>query len=1001
VIPGGLAFCTVVAKNYLARARVLVDSVRRHHPEAGVYVLFVDDPDGRFEPEREPFTPVALAELDLPRPPEFRFRYGVVELCTAVRPYLLRLLFRRGHSHLVYLDPDTRVYAPLDAALGALERCNVLLTPHLLAPLDGPPPGERGILLSGAYNMGFLGLRRGPAADELLAWLSDRLERECLNDPANGLFVDQRWMDLAPGLVDGVHVLRDAGYNVGHWNIGQRPLSGTVDAPRAGGRPLVLFHFSGFHPDRPDRLSRYDDAPRTEEPLAALLSRYREELLAAGHETSSAWAYSHGTFSDGHPVGAEMRALFREQPPGRFPDPFRVDGGDTFLRWAVSERDRRDAKVAAAPAPPGAATVRIDDLAPIAQRILAVRDDVRRAYETADGRLDWRGLRTWLENDGMREFDLKPEWCADWAGEAGAALPRAFAFYDGRPDLQRRFPMAFVEEHDAGAFLAWLEAHAAEAGLAAGEVARLRGVVESAPVARIREIHGRRADVRAAYPAAMGWPPDPGFLEWLSYSGKREHDLPADWAPWFARSQAQHVCLRVHQAHAARADWREAHPRGLDALGRPPFLAWLKAAAAPELGPHPDAITHLCAPGAPTPLEELRGLHAADPELAGRFPGAFREMPDTARLLSALRAKAAELEPGWVDSVEREMHALGLLGHGVSLVLPDAGRPGAEALARATARALQAAAYPFAEAGDDAALPFALVHVDSAGASNGPAPRAGGCRIAYCAWEPEEWPASTLGTLASFDEVWTWSRHAAAALAGAVPVPVQTVWPAVEAGPRRAPRGGGRECTFLFVYDRDCRTDRVNPAAPIRAFRDAFRPDDPVRLLIHAVGGGSTRDDLRGLEDVAQGLRVVIQQGERAAVPDLLGTCDAYVSLHRAEGFGLQMAEAMARGIPVIATYHSGNVDYMTPWGSFPVPYALVEVPGGPGRPREGGVWAEADAGAAAHLMRGVYERPEEAAAVGGRGREDVGRLLAPDACGRRMQERFRTLRRMGRAGPA
>ena len=1022
---GALAFCTVVAKNYLARARVLVGSLRRQHPEVRVYVLLVDEPEGCFDPAEEPFIPLFLDDLDLPRPREFRFRYDVVELSTAVRPFLLRALFARGYSRLVYLDPDSRLYSPLDLALQGLEQWNVLLTPHLNGPLlAGQPPGERQILLCGAYNMGFLGVRRGPESDELLRWLSDRLERECLVDPANGLFVDQRWMDLAPGMVEGVHVLRHPGYNVGHWNIRQRQLAGSLDAPLVDGQRLVSFHFSGFRPERPDRLSRYDDEPLAEEPLVSMLAQYRDELLAAGQESCSAWPYTHAGFSDGHRVSPEMRALFREQPPGRFSDPFLVDGEGSFRRWAVTEIQRRRNTQASTPlSGESTVTVRPEDLSPIARRILAAREDVRRAYQTADGRLDWPGLLGWLEHDGVRDYALKPEWCAEWAGEDDTALPRLLAFYDGRPDLQRRFPTAFVEEHDGPVFWSWIEAHADEAGLDAADLGRLRRLMGARPTARIREIYAIRADVMQAYPAALGWPPDPGFVGWLFYSGQREHGLSADEARWFVRSQEQHVCLRVHQAYAARREWQDAHPRGLTALGRPRFLAWLKTTGAVELGPDPERVARLCPAEMLTPLTELRRLHASDPELQRRFPGAFRQVGQAEGLLAWLREQGAGPEgpdPGWVESVERGMGSLGLLGHGVTIVGHTEGESGAVELARATARALEAAEYPFTTMSLDhpaawregsaewraaALFPFSLIHLTPA-ALGALRQRSdlerlpGRHRIAYWCWEPEEMPPDWKDAFALFDEVWTCSRYAASVLAASAPVPVQVVWPVVEepAGPLR----GGREArqsaelTFLFLYDPSRESERQNPAGLVRAFREAFRPDDRVRLLIRVASGGSLREHLGRLEEAAAGLRVTLQDGplSRSEVFGLLGACDAYVSLHRAEGFGLTLAEAMVLGKPVIATYYSGNVDFMTPWNCFPVPYDLVETPAASCPHADGAVWAEPDVAAAAHLMRLVYEGPRVAAEVAGRGQADVRRLLSPRACGQRLQARFRAIRR-------
>jgi glycosyltransferase involved in cell wall biosynthesis len=132
----------------------------------------------------------------------------------------------------------------------------------------------------------------------------------------------------------------------------------------------------------------------------------------------------------------------------------------------------------------------------------------------------------------------------------------------------------------------------------------------------------------------------------------------------------------------------------------------------------------------------------------------------------------------------------------------------------------------------------------------------------------------------------------------------------------------------------------------------------------------------------------------RADVMGLIRACDAYVSLHRAEGFGYTLAEAMALERPVVATYYSGNVDFMTPWNSFPVPYRLVEIPEDRGRYARGRAWADPDLEAAAELMRSVFTDRERAAEVARRGREDVGRLLSARACGERVVARLRTISR-------
>jgi glycosyltransferase involved in cell wall biosynthesis len=178
------------------------------------------------------------------------------------------------------------------------------------------------------------------------------------------------------------------------------------------------------------------------------------------------------------------------------------------------------------------------------------------------------------------------------------------------------------------------------------------------------------------------------------------------------------------------------------------------------------------------------------------------------------------------------------------------------------------------------------------------------------------------------------------------------------------------------------------------SFRRAFGADDRAHLVIKTSNGDMRRDDWKRLAAATDGLPVTLfdRYLSRADVLGLMRACDAYVSLHRAEGFGYTMAEAMAQAKPVIATHWSGNADFMTPWNSFPVPYRLVELDRAHGRYAAGQQWADPDLDAAAELMRTVAGDRERAAEVARRGEEDVTRQLSAEACGARIVARLRTL---------
>src|SRR3954454_20743273 len=220
--------CTIVAKNYLAQARVLARSFAAHHPDVPFHVLVIDDVEGYIDPADEPFELVTIKQLGIERFRDMAVMYNVLELSTAVKPWLLRhLLARADDSSVVYLDPDMRLYAPLDEMFATVREHGLVLSPHNLGPMprDGKRPNEQDILIAGVYNLGFVGINSGEFAEELLGWWAVRLERDCIVDPERGFFVDQRWMDFAPGMADSFHLLRDPGFNVPHLPLPPRPVS--------------------------------------------------------------------------------------------------------------------------------------------------------------------------------------------------------------------------------------------------------------------------------------------------------------------------------------------------------------------------------------------------------------------------------------------------------------------------------------------------------------------------------------------------------------------------------------------------------------------------------------------------------------------------------------------------------------------------------------------------------------------------------------------------------
>jgi glycosyltransferase involved in cell wall biosynthesis len=289
---------------------------------------------------------------------------------------------------------------------------------------------------------------------------------------------------------------------------------------------------------------------------------------------------------------------------------------------------------------------------------------------------------------------------------------------------------------------------------------------------------------------------------------------------------------------------------------------------------------------------------------------------------------------------------------------------------------------------------------------------AGRYNIGYWMWELPEFPEENREAFDYVDEVWVGSTYCLDAVSRASPVPVfrSPVALPVDAVPVR---DVGRDhfglpekaFVFLFLFDVGSVLHRKNPYALIEAFKRAFGEDENVRLVLKLMRGD--RRLAWSLTTRAGDPRVILLDRvlERAELNALIAASDCYVSLHRAEGFGLPMAEAMLLGKPVIATGYSANLDFMNAGNSFLVRCDKVTLEEDHGPYRRGNVWADPDVGHAAELMRQVFHDRERAEEVARRGQREVREQLSPRVVGEQIARRLELIEswRAGRqrvAGP-
>jgi len=409
---------TIIARNYLAHARVLAASFTRHHPDTRLHVIVLDDPDGTLMRETS-FEAIRVEELPFDPPSDFPTMaaiYDVTELATAVKPWAFEYFFARGASMAIYLDPDIEVFDSLAPLEPLTREHGMVLTPHITEPLprDGKRPEDRDLLLSGLYNLGFLALSAA-AAPPFLSWWRERLRRDCINDPAAGMFVDQRWIDFAPSLFDPV-ILKDPGYNVAYWNLPHRVLTRKGGRILVNGHPLRFVHYSGFSPRQPHLLSRHQLASirirLSETPvLAELCARYASELEKAGFADASAAPYPFAATGDGLQLDARARRVLRrtyldDEALGRggsFANPFSAKGAADVVARLLR------------PSPHGPA------IPNYLGEIWSERIDLRIAFPRIDS-VDAERFLHWVRTQGVREHDIPPQLIPRSAAQTSAPV---------------------------------------------------------------------------------------------------------------------------------------------------------------------------------------------------------------------------------------------------------------------------------------------------------------------------------------------------------------------------------------------------------------------------------------------------------------------------------------------------------------------------------------------------------------------------------------------------
>lgn len=1028
-------FCTVSTYDHLYLTLALARSVARRWPTAPrLTVALVDQADrprAGFEGLAVDFLPVEA--LAIPNFAWLAAKYDPGDLCCAIKPFLVAHLLAEGCDEVLYCDSDQLLFGDPSPIFAVEPDAELVATPHLMSPL---PRADRRCLprlgdlaYAGLLNAGLFLMRRGEESAAFLETWSDLVAGPGAFLKELGGQNEQHAFNWAPNFMRRFALWRDPRANVAYWNLHERPVrwagldGGDPDLWLLDGRPLVSFHFSGFDLTH-DRLSRFSGRdPLVLNPnLDALARFYDKQLTAAGRTYYRCAGYGFAAL-DGFPLTPVLRTELRRAELASQP-------------WWPAWPERIGPLLDALAAAPGATVLLPRCLEDIWHQrpdlqVMAAHDRIQ-----PSAFLEWCAHHLVLEHPDYAPL-VAPDHCIVDRQALRVLALRLEAWAPGVPAETLANDLAWRRAERLEALVAAGAPQDALAELRAGKFL----IPCYLPAQALRFLYERHTALKGRFRDPLG-ADLAAFRSWLGGEASRRFALPASLTAWAARFDPEHsiarmlAAVRQHPSLLTLARQRGFGRPLLDAmvelsenggcfdrndlvlarwcvdlwleqgiqghLRRPLHRALWKARMSPTL-------RRIFARDAPSSCARGRLARLGD-GVAIRLRRMANGKPT--RGFSEIAAVLDPPAPAAVEPVAAPagINVFGYFKSPIGLGSATTGARDALALAGFATRDItlcnmtMAANLRLRDLIPDFAPEFARNLVVSYPHINYDLPEifpasylAGRETIGYLAWEQRDLPARWLPRLAHYDRLFALSRFTAQSIAAASGRPCEPLPCVVQVDEAKA-QGFGRayfdlpEDAFLVgcFFDASSGIERKNPMGAARALAKAFAGRRDVLVVLKVTNGDRPQfariiqPIVRVLQAAGVACRLIPRVLRRPEVEGLMAALDLYVSLHRSEGFGYTLAEAMWLGVPVIGSAYSGNLDFMSERNSSLVPCGETLVTSSDGPFQIGTVWGDPDLGKAAELCDWAYRERDAALAKAALARSDIRAFASVEAVARR-----------------